>query len=159
MFLFKLLVSQVLSGSHILMLCAIMRMTSITVSSFIPLALLLQPDFLRVFLSDGICLLCYASPVWGNSFGGGYKLRSGSALAYSSSSVSHVSPQRHLLPLTHSGLCKKKHPASPPRRAQGSLFSLIKNQITSRRVPVGAGCEVSADFISFVVYLRIYISS
>ena len=132
-------------------------MTSITVSSFIPLALLLQPDFLRVFLSDGICLLCYASPVWGNSFGGGYKLRSGSALAYSSSSVSHVSPQRHLLPLTHSGLCKKKHPASPPRRAQGSLFSLIKNQITSRRVPVGAGCEVSADLyllLSICVFIE-----
>ena len=52
---------------------------------------------------------------------------------------------------------KKKHPASPPRRAQGSLFSLIKNQITSRRVPVGAGCEVSADLyllLSICVFIE-----
>ena len=53
-------VSSVVRFVHFNVVCEIMRMTSITVSSFIPLALLLQPDFLRVFLLDGICLLCYA---------------------------------------------------------------------------------------------------
>lgn len=49
-------VSSVVRFVHFNVVCEIMRMTSITVSSFIPLALLLQPDFLRVF-----CQMGYAS--------------------------------------------------------------------------------------------------